>query len=790
MQEVGRRLLNAVADAIVIVDPAGEIEFVNDQAELLFGYQRADIVGQPIEVLIPEQHRKPHQDHRATYREQPRTRHMGAAMNTNGRRKDGSEFVADISLAPLKTRSGTSVIAAVRDVTEARRERDGLAALYEIAVQSGGLVDPAALGGLVVDRARSLLGGLDAVLLWWQPKRARLTVLADNSDKPFGRNLRAGEGAAGIAFKSGERVVIEDYPKWEHAAKDALARNMRSVIAVPLRARDQLVGALTVSFSTVRRFRDDELRIVDLLAAQVAPVLEAAVLYEALRAMHDYQAVFEHSPDPMWVEDFKTMAILAVNEPALKRYGYSRDEFLTITATDLRPPEEVPAFLEMLAAVPADKPYSRSTVHCAKDGTRFEAEVTWTPSVFNNRQVRVVMVQDVGEKLRRAQHLEQSRRLESLGELAGGVAHDFNNLLAVILNFNGFVKERVAAAATDPDPQHWKPVLTDVQRIERAAESAARLTRQLLAFARREVVQPRPLDVNTAVRELEPLLLRTLGEQIELAASLDSELPPVMLDPGHLEQVLANLAVNARDAMPDGGSLTITTKSVDVDEAYAGGHPGLKPGRFIELVVSDSGIGMSAETLRRAFEPFFTTKPKGRGTGLGLATVYGIVAQASGYVSLYSEPGRGTRVRMLLPATDQLATPMEEPTSSPAGSASESVLVVEDDADLREVVSRMLGRAGYRVRSAANGEEALGLAGPGAEAIDLLVTDVVMPRMSGKDLAQRLTELRPGLRVLFMSGYAQPGLGPMSSLEPGVVLLEKPFSEQVLLARVRSVLEG
>jgi two-component system cell cycle sensor histidine kinase/response regulator CckA len=264
------------------------------------------------------------------------------------------------------------------------------------------------------------------------------------------------------------------------------------------------------------------------------------------------------------------------------------------------------------------------------------------------------------------------------------------------------------------------------------------------------------------------------------------------MDPGHFEQVLTNLAVNARDAMRLGGTLTIATNTIDIDEVYAGGHPGLKPGRFVELQVTDTGTGMSAETLQRVFEPFFTTKPKGEGSGLGLATVYGIVTQAAGYVSLYSELGRGTRVRVLLPATDQSApVPDKELSGSkPLKVAAETILVVEDNDDLREVVGRILSRAGYQVIIAANGPEALEAAQVHAGSIDLLLTDVVMPKMQGKELAQRMAGIRPGLRVLFMSGYAQPSLGEAGSLASGVILLDKPFTGPLLLTHVRDVLEA
>jgi PAS domain S-box-containing protein len=491
----------------------------------------------------------------------------------------------------------------------------------------------------------------------------------------------------------------------------------------------------------------------------------------------------------MLVYDIETLAFLDVNDAAVDRYGYSREEFLAMTIRDIRPAEEIPRLMESAASFETiDR--SSGWIHRTKDGRLLDVEISSHTVTFGDRAARFVMAQDVTERLHLEQLLRQSQRLESLGQLAGGVAHDFNNLLGVILNFALFVKESLAAAVDGPNGDRWKPVLKDVERIERAAESAARLTHQLLAFARREVIQPRALNINSVITELEPLLRRTLGEHIDFVVTRDEGLRQVLMDPGHLEQVLTNLSVNARDAMRElGGTLTIDTADIEVDEAYAGGRPGLEPGRYVRLRVSDTGSGMSKETLQRAFEPFFTTKPKGEGTGLGLATVYGIVTQAGGYISLYSELGLGTRVNILLPATDQVAAPAKSPESV-SSAAGETILVVEDAEDLREVVGRILSRNGYHVIIAANGPEAIEAANVHNAHIDLLLTDVVMPQMQGKELAERITAMQPGIKVLFMSGYAQPMLGASGTLEPGVVLLEKPFTEPLLLARVRQVMEG
>jgi PAS domain S-box-containing protein len=497
-----------------------------------------------------------------------------------------------------------------------------------------------------------------------------------------------------------------------------------------------------------------------------------------------YRNLFRIHPEPMWVFNIETHRFLEVNDAAIRRYGYSRDEFLSMTIEQIYPPAELPAMLASLRTDPDTE--STSGFHRLKDGTLIEVQVS-TRDV--GRGSRYVMAQDVTEKKKYQQQLQQAQRMESLGQLAGGVAHDFNNLLGVIINFSWFVKANLTAEIERGDGERLRPVLKDIERIERAAENAARLTHQLLAFARVEVVQPRAMDMNVVVAEMAPMLRRTLGEHIELIAAPGLALWPVMIDSGQLSQVLTNLAVNSRDAMATGGKLTIDVANVEVDHAYAAARAALKPGRYVRLRVSDTGSGMDKKTLEHAFEPFFTTKPRGQGTGLGLATIYGIVTQAGGTIEVYSEPGLGTRVSVLLPATDQ-ASPTEPVRDAPHARASETVLVVEDSDDLREIVDRILTESGYRVMVAADGAEAIEMSRQFTGHIDLLLTDVVMPHMQGNELAPRLLQARPDLRVLYMSGFAQPALAADGTLPPELALLDKPFNEPTLLARVRQVLEA
>jgi len=392
----------------------------------------------------------------------------------------------------------------------------------------------------------------------------------------------------------------------------------------------------------------------------------------------------------------------------------------------------------------------------------------------------------------RQAQIVQGERLEVLGRLAGGVAHDFNNLLGVILNYAAFVAEQLRTIEGCPPEcsQRCEDAQRDVEQIEQAARRAADLTHQLLAFARREVVRPQVLDLNDGVRRIEELLRRTLGEEVELSTKLSDDPWPVLADPGQIEQILVNLAINASDAMPDGGALRIDTANVTVEaDSAVTGSPHV-PGRYVRLRVSDSGEGMSAEVMSHAFDPFYTTKGTGAGTGLGLATVYGIVTESDATITVTSELGVGTTFTILLPVTEEAGVVVPEDAPYQRTPAGETVLVVEDEEALRDMTERIFVRNGYKVLTAANGPDALALVAGHVGAIHLLLTDVVMPQMLGKEVAERVRALRPDIEVLFMSGYAQPVLASQGRLEPGVVLLDKPFSEPELIKKAGQVLNG
>jgi PAS domain S-box-containing protein len=415
-----------------------------------------------------------------------------------------------------------------------------------------------------------------------------------------------------------------------------------------------------------------------------------------------------------------------------------------------------------------------------KDGQTILLEATTRYQRTEGRTRRISALRDITGKRALESRLRQGQKMEAVGRLAGGVAHDFNNLLLVITSYADFLLEGIVPN----DPRY-----DDLQQILKASAAAASLTRQLLAFSRQQVIQPKAVALEAVVKSAATLLKRVIPEDIELVVVGDEELV-VCIDPGQVEQVIMNLAVNARDAMPTGGKLTIETSAVQLDEEYARAHWPAIPGRFAMLAVSDTGVGMDEATRERIFEPFFTTKEVGKGTGLGLATVYGIIKQNGGFIFVYSEPDLGTQFKIYLPLEDMTPARNEESANTEALRGSETVLLVEDAPAVRDVARRTLERYGYRVIEASTGEVALGLAGKLGERVDLLISDIVMPGMGGRAVADQLTALNPTLKVLFMSGYTDDAIVRLDVLSAATWYLQKPFSPATLARKVREVLDS
>ena len=467
------------------------------------------------------------------------------------------------------------------------------------------------------------------------------------------------------------------------------------------------------------------------------------------------------------------------------------------TPGDAAATEPLTSFLDRVHA--DDRERLRSALIAAADGSPCELDIRllgpdgrsrWMALRGEYERVREEnepqvfgLALDITERRRLEEQLLQSQKLEAIGRLAGGVAHDFNNLLTAILGY-----ARFALGALPAD----SPVREDVHQIERAGDRAAALTGQLLAYARRQMVTPRVVSLNDLVDSTGGMLQRIIGEDIRLVTRCAPDLIPARIDPAQFEQVLLNLAVNARDAMPEGGQLTLETSNLVVDSAMAAAHQDVLPGRYVMLAVSDTGSGMDRPTLERIFEPFFTTKEQGKGTGLGLAVCYGIVRQAGGHIWVYSEPGRGATFKVLLPQAEDgsVAESTTGGEAEPVRGGAETVLVVEDEPWVRELTTRVLTERGYHVLTAANGADALELAGQNGTRLDALVTDVVMPGMNGTEVAARLRRLRPELRVVYMSGYAEHAVVQQGVLEDGIAFVSKPFAPDQLARTLRAVLDA
>jgi PAS domain S-box-containing protein len=577
-----------------------------------------------------------------------------------------------------------------------------------------------------------------------------------------------------------ERVHPDDAPRLHAALRDTLA-SPGTPASLELRWRHKDGSWLHIDAVAVDRLAEPA---VGAIVVNFRDVSERRKAEAALRESEErYRTLVEGVRDIIFA--LSPEGTIASLNPAFETItGLRREEWVGQPFERLVHPEDLPLALELLGRVVRGelRPASQFRVRTAKGDYRV-GEFSATPQLHEGRLVGILGIgRDVTERVQLEQQLRQAQKMEAVGRLAGGIAHDFNNILTAITGYADLLLEDLGA--TDPRRQ-------DADEIHKAADRAAGLTRQLLAFSRQQVLQPTVLEVNKLVSDLEKMLRRLLGEDVELGTRLAPTTGRVKADPGQLEQVIMNLAVNARDAMPNGGKLTLETGNVDLDEAYAADHYPARAGPFVMLAVSDTGIGMSEETQVHMFEPFFTTKEKGKGTGLGLATVYGIIKQSGGFIWVYSEVGHGTTFKLYLPRVEELAERPSQPAQAPARAArgTETVLVVEDEAPVRSVARQVLERHGYTVLEAPSAEAALDIVTRYSGTIHLLLTDVVMPGLNGRELANRLAGLRPDAKVIFMSGYTDDAVTRHGVLEPGSAYVQKPFTPDAIARKVREVLD-
>ena len=636
-------LLETLPDALVAVDRDGTIVQVNSQAQELFGYDRDELIGQKIEMLVPESYRRQHHHHRRNFAETPKTRRMGADLDLYGRRRNGSEFPVEISLSPVSTENETFVLSAIRDIGARQRIAEELRRANEELHR----------------RTAEQLGEY----------RSRLASIIDSSDDAI-----IGKG---------------------------------------------LDGTIT-----------------------------------------------------SW------------NKGAERIYGYTPEEVVgkrisLLTSSDR--PDEIPEILQTIAR--GESVEHHESVRVTKDGRHLNVSISVSP--LRDAKGDVVgasaIARDITAQKRAESQLHQSQKMEAIGRLAGEVVHDFNNILAIISACTEFLRDRIDPAA---EPSHY------IENIKKATERGSSLTRQLLAFSRTSVIQPRLLDLNERLKDIGKLLRPLMGDNVEVLIVSKSPSAVVEADPGQFDQIVVNLAVNARDAMPRGGKFILETSAMRFDEAFAEQHQSMAAGEYVMLSVSDTGNGMDEATVSRMFEPFFTTKEVGKGTGLGLATVFGIVKQNAGHIMVSSEPGHGTTFKIYLPCADHkigLGSEPEVETVAPKRQGT-TILLVEDDEIMRSLTRQLLQEHGYTVVEADDGKSALEWMESHPDPIDLLLTDVVMRRMSGPELVDRLNASHPDLKVVYMSGYTGELIAEREVLKRGIMLLEKPFTRTALLNTIHTTL--
>jgi PAS domain S-box-containing protein len=600
-----------------------------------------------------------------------------------------------------------------------------------------------------------------------------------------------------VLAKSGQGVV----PSLVFESVDALLLDMHSLNGAGLARLRELhsqfnflpILALVPSSDHALGHRVLEVGAVEYLVKETlsSELLQKSLKYAIERTRAEvaarqseerFHVLLENTKDILFTLDLEGN-VTFLNKSAEDVLGWSRSEARQINIKSLVAPEHLNLCSQMMQRIVNEEPLQHFEIcMLRKDGHKVLLQVSARLICSNGRKEGVQgIARDVTERRHLENMVQQTQKLEAIGRLSGGLAHDFNNLFCVISGHAELMSERL-------ESDH--PAIRNLAQIKKAVDSASSLTRQLLAFSRKQVFHPRVLDLNGVVLETQKLMGRLVGGHIELFTSLNPQLGHVRVDPVQMEQVLLNLVLNARDAMPASGKLTIATSNVDLEEGARSKRAIVPAGNYVVLSVTDNGCGMDEETQSRIFEPFYTTKELGKGTGLGLASVYGIVKQSGGFIWVYSEPGQGTTIKVYLPRVDNSPAPLPfENSSTEARRGSETVLLVENAESLRTLAKEFLKSSGYAVLDAENGKEALRIASAFAGTIHLLLTDVIMPGMGGKQLAEQVTSLRPATRVLFMSGYSNDGIVQSGILTSEAPLLEKPFTREILLRRVRQVLD-
>ena len=784
--EIKFRALAESATTAIYISSGERFLYANEASEHICGYSAQELRKISPWKLI-------HPDDREKIRARARERLRGASPVQRYElriiHKDGEERWLDFSATTIQFEGERALLCTAFDITERKRSERLQAALYRVTECANSVEDLQQLYRALHEIVGELMYARNLYIALIDESGAYLhfPYFVDEGDSvPLPRKL--GKGLTEYVLRSG-KPLLADFPKIreleEQNAIEPIGQDCVDWLGVPLRHGNKVVGVIALqSYDANIRHSERDREILTYVSQHISVALVRKQQEEALRASEArHRSLVESAVYGMYRSSLDGR-FLDVNPALVKMLGYaSAEELLSV---------------DMARDIYLEPEQRAAVIHAYRDSGCLEScELRWkkkdgrpitvrlSGNAFKNEQSETLgfemIAEDVSERRALEEQLRQSQKMEAVGRLAGGIAHDFNNLLTVIKGYSELMLDELGSA---------DPLRSEVDEIKKAADRAASLTRQLLAFSRQQVLAPKVLDLNSVVSNMDKLLHRLLGEDIDLFTVLEPGLGRVKADPGQVEQVIMNLAVNARDAMPNGGKLTIETTSVELDENYARDHVSVKPGAYVMIAVTDTGIGMTEKVKSRIFEPFFTTKEVGKGTGLGLSTVYGIIKQSGGYIWVYSEVGIGSTFKVYLPCVDAPAELSSPSPSQPARRGSETVLLVEDEDGVRALMRQVLHKHGYNVLESRHGGEALLMCERHQGKIDLLLTDVVLEQMSGRELAERLLKLRPEMKVLYVSGYADDAIVHHGVLNAGMAFLQKPFTTESLARKIRYVLDG
>jgi PAS domain S-box-containing protein len=779
------QIVECAPEAISVLDVQHRITRINSEFTQLFGFSPEEALGKrPSELIVPAERTA-----ETDWIKEAVVQGQKVTLETRRQRKDGSLVDVSVSCAPV-TVDGAHVgyYVLYRNIEESKQAQTLSSALYRIAERTSSAVDLQGFYASIHNIVGELMNARNFYIALYDPTTQLLSFphFVDEVDetptpKPLGRGLTE------YVLRTGEPLLASPEvfeTLVQRGIVELIGAPSVDWLGVPLRAGGETFGVLVVqSYSDEVRFAERDREILTFVSQQLASAIDHKRHEEALRRSEArYRSLVQSAVYGIYRSDAEGR-FLDVNPALIAMLGYDSPE----QVMQLDPVRDV--FVD-------PEEHERLTGEFQQKGRLDGLEVRWkrkdesaitvrlsgrgTSGPEEMENVLEIIAEDVTDRRALEEQFRQAQKMEAVGRLAGGVAHDFNNLLMVISGYTEVLMEELKS----------EDLQGKAQAIQQAADRATTLTRQLLAFSRKQLLELKVVDVNAIVSDMERLLRPLIGETIELTTHLTPDVGHTRADAGQLEQVIMNLVVNARDAMPTGGRILIQTERRELD-SRGREHSLIPPGPYVLLSVSDTGAGMDKETQSRIFEPFFTTKEKGKGTGLGLSTVYGIVKQSGGFIFAHSETGQGTTFRIYLPRVEDATEhtgPVKNPTAAAGGS--ETVLLVEDEESVRQLVRDTLTSKGYRVIEAPNGEAGLKVSAEHTGTIEVLITDVVMPGMGGRELAKRVAAARPNIKVLFLSGYTEDAIIHEGVLEPGTAFLQKPFTLQSLSRKVREVLRG